>query len=84
MLKISPPELSPITFVRYGGFFFSLENIFRFENYCLYLQADNNSTCMVPDFVHSIAAQLCQAPVLCDYKDYLLSESYLQVCAASL
>ncbi|XP_065220330.1 protein TANC2 isoform X3 [Planococcus citri] len=43
-----------------------------------FCQADNNSTCMVPDFVHSIAAQLCQAPVLSDYKDYLLSESYLQ------
>ncbi|KAK7578136.1 hypothetical protein V9T40_010341 [Parthenolecanium corni] len=43
-----------------------------------FCQADNNSTCMVPDFIHSIAAQLCQAPILSDYKDYLLSESYLQ------
>lgn len=25
-----------------------------------FCQADNNSTCLVPDFIHSLAAQLCQ------------------------
>lgn len=43
-----------------------------------FCQADNNNTCLVPDFIHSIAAQLCQAPHLHAYKEYLLSESHLQ------
>ena len=41
-------------------------------------QADNNITCMVPEFVHSIAAYLCAAPVLGAYKDLLLHEPHLQ------
>uniref|UniRef100_A0A1B6I3A2 RING-type domain-containing protein n=2 Tax=Homalodisca liturata TaxID=320908 RepID=A0A1B6I3A2_9HEMI len=44
-----------------------------------FCQADNNTTCLVPDFIHSIAAQLCQAPQLSAYKDYLQSEPHLQV-----
>nr|CAD7432744.1 unnamed protein product [Timema monikensis] len=40
--------------------------------------ADNNSTCLVPDFVHSLAAQLCQAPQLTAYREHLLSEPHLQ------
>lgn len=43
-----------------------------------FCQADNNSTCLVPDFIHSLAAQLCQAPQLSAYRDYLLSETHLQ------
>ena len=43
-------------------------------------QADNNATCLVPDFIHSVAAQLCQAPQLAAYKEYLQSEPHLQVC----
>lgn len=43
-----------------------------------FCQADNNATCLVPDFIHSLAAQLCQAPQLSTYRDYLLGESYLQ------
>jgi ankyrin repeat protein len=43
-----------------------------------FCQADNNNTCLVPDFIHSIAAQLCQAPQLSGYRDYLLSEPHLQ------
>lgn len=39
-----------------------------------FCQADNNSTCLVPDFIHSLAAQLCQAPQLSAYRDYLLGE----------
>lgn len=42
-------------------------------------QADNNSTCLVPDFIHSLAAQLCQAPQLSAYKEYLQNEPHLQV-----
>lgn len=45
-----------------------------------FCQADNNNTCLVPDFIHSIAAQLCQAPQLTGYRDYLLSEPHLQSC----
>lgn len=43
-----------------------------------FCQADNNSTCVVPDFIHSIAAQLCQAPQLLNYRDYILGEPHLQ------
>lgn len=42
-----------------------------------FCQADNNSTCLVPDFIHSLAAQLCQAPQLSAYRDYLLGEAHL-------
>ena len=41
-------------------------------------QADNNITCMVPEFVHSIAAYLTQAPQLSPYRDLLLQEPHLQ------
>ncbi|XP_043488120.1 protein TANC2 isoform X2 [Polistes fuscatus] len=43
-----------------------------------FCQADNNSTCLVPDLIHSLAAQLCQAPQLIAYREYLLSEQHLQ------
>ncbi|KAK2585872.1 hypothetical protein KPH14_010464 [Odynerus spinipes] len=43
-----------------------------------FCQADNNSTCLVPDLIHSVAAQLCQAPQLIAYREYLLSEQHLQ------
>lgn len=43
-----------------------------------FCQADNNNTCLVPDFIHSIAAQLCQAPQLAAYREYLINESTLQ------
>nr|CAD7458980.1 unnamed protein product [Timema tahoe] len=47
-----------------------------------FCQADNNSTCLVPDFVHSLAAQLCQAPQLIAYREHLLSEPHLQGCVS--
>ena len=37
-----------------------------------FCQAENNITCSVPDFVHSIAAQLCQAPQLSSYRELIL------------
>ncbi|XP_014205049.1 protein TANC2 [Copidosoma floridanum] len=43
-----------------------------------FCQADNNCTCLVPDLIHSLAAQLCQAPQLAAYQEYLLSEPHLQ------
>lgn len=43
-----------------------------------FCQADNNSTCLVPDFIHSLAAQLCQAPQLVAYREQLLNEPHLQ------
>lgn len=43
-----------------------------------FCQADNNCTCLVPDLIHSLAAQLCQAPQLAAYREYLLSEPHLQ------
>ncbi|XP_030763260.1 protein TANC1-like, partial [Sitophilus oryzae] len=43
-----------------------------------FCQADNNNTCLVPDFIHSLAAQLCQAPQLVAYREHLLNETTLQ------
>ncbi|XP_069791545.1 protein TANC1 isoform X2 [Narcine bancroftii] len=43
-----------------------------------YCQADNTYTCLVPEFVHSIAALLCRAPQLTAFRDLLLKESHLQ------
>lgn len=43
-----------------------------------FCQADNSSTCLVADFVHSIAAQLCQAPQLVAFRQLLLSDPHLQ------
>ncbi|XP_066906221.1 protein TANC2 isoform X5 [Halyomorpha halys] len=42
-----------------------------------FCQSDNNTTCLVSDFVHSVAAQLCQAPQLAAYKEYLQSEPHV-------
>lgn len=36
-----------------------------------FCQVDNDVTCLVPDFVHSLAAQLCQAPQLEHYRNYI-------------
>ena len=44
----------------------------------LTFQAENSSTCLVADFVHSMAAQLCQAPQLVAYRQLLLSDPHLQ------
>ncbi|ODN01484.1 Protein TANC2, partial [Orchesella cincta] len=38
---------------------------------------DNRLTCLVPEFIHSLAAQLCQAPALAPYRDYLLENAEL-------
>ncbi|CAB1346683.1 unnamed protein product, partial [Coregonus sp. 'balchen'] len=43
-----------------------------------YCQADNTYTCLVPEFVHSIAALLCRAPQLAAYRELLLKEPHLQ------
>ncbi|XP_064088826.1 protein TANC2-like isoform X6 [Macrobrachium nipponense] len=47
-----------------------------------FCQAENSVTCLVPDFVHSIAAQLCQAPQLHAYRDLLLAEPQTQALLA--
>ena len=41
-------------------------------------QADNNITCMVAEFVHSIAAYMCQAPALAAYREYLVHDAEAQ------
>nr|XP_034311495.1 protein TANC2 isoform X3 [Crassostrea gigas] len=43
-----------------------------------FCQADNNVTCLVPEFVHSLAAQLSQAPQLAAYHEILLQDPHLQ------
>ncbi|XP_038645553.1 protein TANC1-like isoform X1 [Scyliorhinus canicula] len=43
-----------------------------------YCQSDNTYTCLVPEFVHSIAALLCRAPQLAAFRDLLMKESHIQ------
>ena len=43
-----------------------------------FCQADNNITCMVPDFVHSVAALMARSPQLSAYRNLLLQEPQLQ------
>ncbi|NXU53944.1 TANC1 protein, partial [Turnix velox] len=43
-----------------------------------YCQADNTYTCLVPEFVHSIAALLCRSNQLMAYRDLLMKEPHLQ------
>lgn len=43
-----------------------------------YCQADNTYTCLVPEFVHSIAALLCRSHQLVAYRDLLIKEPQLQ------
>ena len=42
-----------------------------------YCQVDNNITCTVPEFVHSLAAHLVCAPTLAPYRDLLLARPRL-------
>uniref|UniRef100_A0A8C6Z7J1 Tetratricopeptide repeat, ankyrin repeat and coiled-coil containing 1 n=1 Tax=Nothoprocta perdicaria TaxID=30464 RepID=A0A8C6Z7J1_NOTPE len=43
-----------------------------------YCQADNTYTCLVPEFVHSVAALLCRSSRLTAYRDLLIKEPHLQ------
>ena len=43
-----------------------------------FCQADNAPTCLVPEFIHSIAAQMSQSPYLTPYYQYILSDSNIQ------
>ncbi|XP_076424627.1 protein TANC1 isoform X6 [Peromyscus maniculatus bairdii] len=43
-----------------------------------YCQADNTYTCLVPEFVHSVAALLCRSHQLAAYRDLLIKEPQLQ------
>ncbi|XP_041641080.1 protein TANC1-like [Cheilinus undulatus] len=43
-----------------------------------FCQADNTYTCLVPEFVHSIAALLARAPQLTPYRELLVQEPHLQ------
>ncbi|XP_043199546.1 protein TANC2-like isoform X2 [Amphibalanus amphitrite] len=47
-----------------------------------FCQADNSATCLVPDLVHSLAAQLVQAPQLAAYRDHVLRSPALQTVLA--
>jgi len=42
-----------------------------------YCQVDNNITCTVPEFIHSLAAHLVCAPALAPYRDLLLARPRL-------
>ncbi|XP_060801357.1 protein TANC2 isoform X1 [Amyelois transitella] len=70
MRELLPEEMT-------AGMFTHLASHVVAYHFC---QADNNSTCLVGEFVHSLAAQLCQAPRLQAYREYILSEPHLTAC----
>ncbi|XP_026877622.2 protein TANC2 isoform X1 [Electrophorus electricus] len=43
-----------------------------------YCQADNAYTCLVPEFVHNVAALLCRAPQMQAYRELLQTQPHLQ------
>ncbi|XP_076011431.1 protein TANC1-like [Genypterus blacodes] len=43
-----------------------------------FCQADNTYTCLVPEFVHSVAALLARAPQLAPYRELLVQEPQIQ------
>ncbi len=43
-----------------------------------YCQSDNAYTCLVPEFVHNVAALLCRAPQMQAYRELLLCQPHLQ------
>uniref|UniRef100_A0AAY4CMR9 Tetratricopeptide repeat, ankyrin repeat and coiled-coil containing 2 n=1 Tax=Denticeps clupeoides TaxID=299321 RepID=A0AAY4CMR9_9TELE len=43
-----------------------------------YCQADNAYTCLVPEFVHNVAALLCRSPQLGAFRELLLREPHVQ------
>ncbi|GBM35531.1 Protein TANC2 [Araneus ventricosus] len=43
-----------------------------------FCQMDCRETCLIPDFIHSLAAQLCQAPQLLEYRNFLLQDESCQ------
>ncbi|CAL4113280.1 unnamed protein product [Meganyctiphanes norvegica] len=47
-----------------------------------FCQADNAVTCLVPELVHSLAAQLCQAPQLSAFHTLLLTQPQTQALLA--
>ena len=47
-----------------------------------YCQIDNNITCTVPEFIHSLAAHLVCAPALAPYRDLLLARPKLHALLA--
>uniref|UniRef100_A0A8C7CIK7 Tetratricopeptide repeat, ankyrin repeat and coiled-coil containing 1 n=1 Tax=Oncorhynchus kisutch TaxID=8019 RepID=A0A8C7CIK7_ONCKI len=65
----------PLKFLNNCTLFFSSHVQVVAYHYC---QADNTYTCLVPEFVHSIAALLCRAHQLTAYRELLLKDSYLQ------
>lgn len=68
---------TPKVWNNYGFFCLSLLFVFQVVAYH-YCQADNTYTCLVPEFVHSIAALLCRAHQLSAYREMLLKEPHLQ------
>ncbi|XP_023569879.1 protein TANC2 [Octodon degus] len=77
-----PPPLPPPT--GHEGSSFVSPCTFAVMCYCLavvayhYCQADNAYTCLVPEFVHNVAALLCRSPQLTAYREQLLREPHLQ------
>lgn len=72
-------ECSPLQFSKWPGLQSSPNSLSPPQvvayHYC---QADNAYTCLVPEFVHNVAALLCRSPHLVAYREQLLREPHLQ------
>lgn len=44
-----------------------------------FCQMDNEETCVIPHFVHSLAAQMSQSPMLSSYRKLIANDGKLQV-----
>ena len=44
-----------------------------------FCQMDNEETCVIPHFVHSLAAQMSQSPMLSSYTKLIANDGKLQV-----
>uniref|UniRef100_A0A4W6CZE9 Tetratricopeptide repeat, ankyrin repeat and coiled-coil containing 1a n=1 Tax=Lates calcarifer TaxID=8187 RepID=A0A4W6CZE9_LATCA len=74
------PSSSPKSALHYITIFFSFSHASLSSQVVAYhfCQADNTYTCLVPEFVHSIAALLARAPQLGPYRELLVQEPHLQ------
>ena len=49
-----------------------------------FCQMDNEETCGIPQFVHSLAAQMSQSPMLSSYRKLIANDGRLQVSFVQL
>ena len=77
----TPPTIDAFSAVGTAAFILIIFCLFNVSYQVVayhFCQADNTYTCLVPEFVHSIAALLARAPQLTPYRELLIQEPHLQ------